>query len=209
MLISCPECSKDVSDTLTTCLHCGFQLEQAANPSTAPATKAKRKKKPATLQYLAFAAIVVALFTPRILVTIPCLMVVACAIVALVRREPRWPLSIFAGVVGFLLIGTSSPSPNQGNEYISKIQVQDWKWEQDAGNYSHVRGRVTNTGDRTASYFSVTAQYKDASGKVLDTAYTNSGQDLGPGISKEFDIVNETSSEYASVSVNVNKVSVK
>jgi hypothetical protein len=209
MLISCPECSKDVSDTLATCPHCGFQLEQASNLSAAPATKAKRKKKPATLQYLAFAAIIVALFTPRILVAIPCLMVVACAIVALVRREPRWPLSLLAGVVGFLLIGTSSPSPNKGNEYISKIQVQDWKWAQDDGNYSHVRGRVTNTGDRTASYFSVTAQYKDANGKVLDTAYTNSGQDLGPGISKEFDIMHKTSSEYASVSVAVDKVSVK
>jgi predicted amidophosphoribosyltransferase len=66
MLISCPECTKDVSDTLTTCPHCGFQLEQTSNLSTAPAAKVKRKKKPATLQYLAFAAIIVALFTPRV-----------------------------------------------------------------------------------------------------------------------------------------------
>lgn len=51
--------------------------------------------------------------------------------------------------------------------------------------------------------------YLDNNGNVLDTDYTNSGEDLLPGMSKEFEIMHKESPEYKKVSIQVDKVRTK
>jgi hypothetical protein len=205
MIITCAECKKEMSDSLAACPHCGFIRTGAPLALT---QKAAATKRSATFQFIALGAVVVALFTPRFLVTIPCLVVISSAIAALIRREPRWLLSTTVLLLGFWMVGASPISTDDRSDYVQKLRVDDFRWDTE-GTYTYARGRVTNTGDKIVSYFSVTAYYKDASGKVLNTEYTNSGQDLGPGISKEFQIMHKTSPEYSSVSVAVNKASTR
>jgi len=82
-----------------------------------------------------------------------------------------------------------------------------WTWQTTLGeDYSYIRGRVKNTGDTIIRYFEVVAVYKDAKGNILDTDYTNSGEILRPGWSKEFEIMHRDRKEYKKVSIYVQNV---
>jgi hypothetical protein len=58
-------------------------------------------------------------------------------------------------------------------------------------NYGHVtlHGHVKNTGDKTVRYWKATIKFLDAEGGVLDSAFTNSLQRLGPGESVTFEVM--------------------
>ena len=87
------------------------------------------------------------------------------------------------------------------------LKIQDgWKWTKD-GDYSYVTGRVKNIGSDPISYFEVTAEYLDTAGQVLDSDYTNSGQQLNPEDMKEFEIMHENDPEYTKVQIYVNEAS--
>jgi hypothetical protein len=84
----------------------------------------------------------------------------------------------------------------------------DWTWDLD-GNYTYVRGRVKNVGDKNIRYFEVTAEYLDSTGNVLDSDYTNSGETLRPNNMKEFEIMHKHDEEYYEVQIYVNDVRVE
>jgi hypothetical protein len=64
-----------------------------------------------------------------------------------------------------------------------------WKWEID-GEYDHLRGSVKNATAQTVGYWAVTAKFvKKGSETVIDSAFTNGGQPLMPGESKQFEIM--------------------
>ena len=97
----------------------------------------------------------------------------------------------------------------ENKDYKQKLVIQEgWTWERD-GNYTYIRGRVKNTGNKTIRYFEVTAQYLDKNKNVLDTNYTNSGEKIRPGDSKEFEIMHRHNSEYEYVSIFVEEVSIE
>lgn len=90
----------------------------------------------------------------------------------------------------------------------ANLEIQEgWTWETTLGeSYSYIRGTVKNMGDTVINYFEVVALYKDAEGNVLDTDYTNSGETLRPGWSKEFEIMHRVRREYKKVSIYVQNV---
>lgn len=203
MLIKCPECTKDVSDTVAVCPHCGYVLKVA---TLAPQPHPQQRS--AVFQYISLGAAVVALFTPMILVAIPCLVVISAGIFSLVRREPRWLLSLASVALSLFIVGSGPSISKTDTSYMDKMQIQNWDYTTE-GNYGYVRGRVKNIGDRTVSYFKVTAYYKDASGRVIDIDFTNSGEDLQPGMAKEFEIMHRDSPEYETYSVAIDEVHTK
>lgn len=171
MLVKCPECLMDVSDSAPSCPHCGYVVK-AAGVSRGEIDS--RKSALAIFQFVSLGAIVIALFTPRMLITLPCLVIISAGIIALVRKEPRWVLSLGCTIAGLYLIAMSAPDLSSRTEYIGKMELQNWDWQAES-NYTHIRGRVKNTGNKTVRYFKVQAFYKDASGNVIDTDFTNSG----------------------------------
>jgi len=97
----------------------------------------------------------------------------------------------------------------EDEDYLDFVQIEEgWKWTF-KGDYSYIRGRVKNTGDQTIRYYKITAHYKDAEKNVIDTDFTNSNDTLGPGMSKEFEIMHRRSPEYEYASINVEEVSIK
>ncbi|HMT92320.1 FxLYD domain-containing protein [uncultured Thiothrix sp.] len=200
MLIKCPECTKDISDTVAACPHCGYTFK-----SIPLINQSNPKKKVAIFQYVAICALVVALFTPKILISIPCLVLITTGIISLVRKEPRWWLSLISVIFGLAIIGSTSSIAKTDTSYIDKMHIQDWRWEKE-GNYTYVRGRVKNIGDSTVSYFKITSYYKNVSGDIIDTDFTNSGEQLQPGMAKEFEIMHKESSEYKTVSIAIDTV---
>lgn len=204
MLIKCPECSKDISDLAPSCPHCGFILKTMKPKNNSEKTESISRKK-ATSQFISLSAIIVALFTPKILISLPCLVIISSGIIALFRKEPRWFLSVVSIFIGFFFISASTLDLGIKNDYISQMEIQKWECTNES-NYNYIRGRVKNVGDKTVTYFKITALYKDANGTVLDTDYTNSLETLLPGMSKEFEIMHKESSEYKKVSIDVDEV---
>ncbi|MBA7589765.1 hypothetical protein ES708_31854 [subsurface metagenome] len=89
----------------------------------------------------------------------------------------------------------------ESKAYLSKVIIEDkWKWIIE-DNYSYIKGRVKNAGNKTVNYFKVTAYYKDNDETALDTDYTDSFESLGPGMSKEFVIMHKkpVNCKYASI----------
>ncbi len=108
----------------------------------------------------------------------------------------------------WILALASPDSKNQenGERDTQNLNIQDgWRWTVER-NYSYIRGRVTNKGDEDINYFKITAEYMDSNGNVLDTDYTNSGETIRPGNSKEFEIMHRHSSEYEKVRIFVEEV---
>jgi hypothetical protein len=203
MLIKCAECDRDISDTVPACPHCGF-ARKPLEPS-APAAIAART---AIFQYISLGAVVVALFTPRILLSVPCLVTIIAGIVALVRAEPRKLLSLATvGFAVFLVSWSPTGVSTKSTAYVQNMEIEDSNWTTER-NYTYVRGRVKNSGDKTVSYFKITAYYKDDEDNVLDTDYTNSAENLRPGMAKEFEIMHRASPDYKHVSIQVEDVRV-
>jgi hypothetical protein len=156
------------------------------------------------------------LLTPRLFATLPGLFVMVTAIISLAKKESGSFLSlILLMVTVFLLIGnasiTSEFNSQQDDEvaYVNNMQIQEkWEWSVER-QYSYIRGRVKNTGNRTVSYFKIAAHFYDENKNVIDTDYTNSGETLLPGMSKEFEIMHKHSDEYKSANILVEDVTLK
>jgi hypothetical protein len=201
-LINCPECRKEISDTVENCPHCGYSFK----PKTE--SKSKIEKKSGVFQIISIVTFVIALFTPKLFLNFFVLIVVGSAIISLIRREKRWGLSFIALLLGFFLLILPAINESQEILYKDKVSVVDWNWEKER-NYSYIRGRIRNDGDRTISYFKIKAYYLDDYGNVLDTDIDNDLEDLLPGMSKEFEIMHKNNPDYDKVRVEVDEVRIK
>lgn len=176
----------------------------------------KSNSPSAIFQYISIASFVVLLNTPKLVASLPALVVLSTAIISIVKKEPRKYLSIAILVITALLMmpsnetSTSSTAVSSAEEsYVSKMRIENnWKWELD-GDYSHIKGTVTNAGDKPIRYFKITAHYMDKDNKVVDTDYTNSGETLMPNMGKKFEISTKYSKEYKHVNIFVEEVSLK
>lgn len=90
--------------------------------------------------------------------------------------------------------------------YESSMQIQSgWKWEQER-NYTYIRGRIKNAGDKITRYWAIEARYFGPNGEVLDKDMTNSAQNLYPGQMQTFEIMHKDDPLYKSVDLHVIEV---
>lgn len=89
----------------------------------------------------------------------------------------------------------------------SDIRVNsDWTIEK-SGNYIYIKGTVTNTShSKTISYFEVEAKFYDKYGNVIDSDWTNDGDDLAPGESRKFEIMHKYSSDEKDIKLSIKDV---
>lgn len=80
MLKKCLECGGAISDQATSCPHCGHPL--LAGSSSTP-----NQRRSPVFTVLAALGLVLCLFTPRIILVLPLFATVACAVIALFRKE--------------------------------------------------------------------------------------------------------------------------
>lgn len=98
------------------------------------------------------------------------------------------------------------------NEYLLKPKTSDlqiekeWIWEKD-GDYIYIRGSVKNISEKTISYFKILAEFLDNNGNVIDSDWTNDGDDLKPNTSRKFEIMHRYDSNFKRVRLEVSEVS--
>lgn len=82
----------------------------------------------------------------------------------------------------------------------------DWTTEK-SRNYIYIKGSVTNiSSSKTISYFKIEAKFYDQYGKVIDSDWTNDGDDLGPGETRQFEIMHKYNNDEVDIKLSVAEV---
>lgn len=121
MLIKCPECDSEVSDSASSCPKCGFPFKaQTEKREEVARSVANTRAMPVCLA-ISLLALFVSLFSPRFLIFMPLLAAAALAVLSLVRGErARWAaILVFPGCLGLLAIAESPASGKFAGEYVT------------------------------------------------------------------------------------------
>jgi len=92
-------------------------------------------------------------------------------------------------------------------EYRSQLNIPSWEWHRD-GDYIRAKGSVKNNGNKIVRYFEVHITFMDERGSIIDTTYTNSGENLQPGWSKNWDTMHRWDPRMHKAEASIGKVSV-
>ena len=97
-------------------------------------------------------------------------------------------------------------------EYRNKPTISDIKVNSDwttrkSGSYIYITGSVTNTSStKTISYYEVEAKFYDSFGNIIDSDWTNDGDDLEPGESRKFEIMHKYSYDEEDIRLSIKEV---
>lgn len=98
------------------------------------------------------------------------------------------------------------------DEYIAQPKTSDleivkgYTYRKD-GNYVYINGSVKNISEKTISYYEVEVTFFDSSGSVVDSDYTNDGQDLKSGETRKFEIMHKHDSIFDKYKLSIKNVS--
>lgn len=95
----------------------------------------------------------------------------------------------------------------QNTPTTSDIEINsNWSTIKD-GKYIYILGTVTNTSKfKTISYFEIEAKFYDRHGNIIDSEWTNDGDDLAPGESRSFEIMHKYSLAESDIKLFVKDV---
>ena len=97
-------------------------------------------------------------------------------------------------------------------EYMSTPKTSDLRinsgWTSKVkGNYIYINGSVTNiSSNKTISYFEVEAKFYDAKGNVIDSDWTNDGDELEPNETRQFEIMHKYNRNIDEVKLSIGDV---
>lgn len=90
---------------------------------------------------------------------------------------------------------------------ISDLTINS-NWTTDhRGNYVYIKGTVTNnSSSKTISYFKIMAKFYDSYGNVINSDWTNDGDDLSPGETRPFEIMHRYDTNEVNIKLLVDEV---
>jgi len=179
MLIECPECRKQVSDHAESCPHC-------RNPVKPPASEVRvevvvKKRRPPIFLLVAVIALILSVFTPRLLLFFPIMATLSSAAIALFRREkaPAAAVIVFVLGIGVLVVGNSgSIAPQLGTESadLSAAEITQWNWRKDPtfGTKGAIRWDVEVRNKSSKNLESVKVEFTtfDRNNKLIATTFS-------------------------------------
>lgn len=116
------------------------------------------------------------------------------------EKQDYWQSELNKLVLTFNNESTTNTSFND----ILKIENLNWKIEKDLYNYT--TGKLKNISNKDIKYFEITINYIDSNGNVIDSDYTNSGQTLYSGNSKEFEVMHKNNDDYVKIEAFVSEI---
>ena len=156
-MIKCPECGSEISTAAHACPQCGHPNQPLNNDNSPTLHKTQNKPVFLVLSALGF---VLSLFTPRLLLVVPIMGTLGCAVISLFRKEKWQPGSVGILVGGIVLLVLNSPITDgyfssQGMTSIadnsSKCKTTDINLgktnARTEGNYIYIVGIITNNCD--------------------------------------------------------------
>jgi hypothetical protein len=197
----CEDCGKDVSTEAPACPHCGRPqtkpvetitppVDPAAGIEWEPSAKNVSDSKAPIFFVIAAACLVLSLGVPRILLTMPVLIVVVCALVSIFRKEKLRVLSGIVLALAALLfyvntvdmqrslsgLGSGGSGAPFGTADLDKATVSDMNWRVDRsfGSRGTIKWnvRVRNLSDKPMSMVGVQFTTFDKDKKMVATTTT-------------------------------------
>lgn len=90
---------------------------------------------------------------------------------------------------------------------IKDLKITNSQWKK-KGDYVYIDGVVKNVSkNRTINYFEVEANFYDEYGDVIDSDWTNDGDELAPGESRPFDMMHKYNYKTENIRLSVREVS--
>jgi len=173
MLITCPECNREISDQAQTCPHCGRPLKSASKSDHLVAVATRRKP---IFVIIAAGALVLSLFTPRLLLFFPLMTTFACAVTSLFRKETGRIGAVAVLVLGFCLLLLSETGGPNSRVATNAAEISNWNWRADPsfGNRGTIKWNVEvrNRSSRNIRNVRVEFSTYDSDGKPVGTTFT-------------------------------------
>jgi zinc-ribbon domain len=135
MLIECPECKRQVSDQAESCPHCGNPMKPSVSEAHGVTQTQKERRAPIFLGIAAI-ALILSLFTPRLLLFFPIMATLSCATIALFRKEtaPAAAVLVLVLGVGILVLdnsGSVAPQLGTNSANLDAAEITQWNWRKD------------------------------------------------------------------------------
>lgn len=97
------------------------------------------------------------------------------------------------------------------NEYFSQpttydLKIEDGWTSEIKGNYIYINGSVKNISDKTISYFKISSIFLDSGGNVVDSDWTNDGEEINPGESRKFEMMTKYNESFKSIKLEIKEV---
>ena len=183
MLKNCPECGGTTSDQAASCPHCGHPLTPLSSAPplpSAPTQEQPKKSRSPVFTVLAAFGFLLCLFTPRLILVLPLFGTIACAVIALFRRERARAASIIVLILTlglFLLSAMDSPSGGaRSSASLSSVKIEDWNWavDPDFGTKGTVEwnANVRNLTDKYIESVRLEMTTYDKDGKLIASDFT-------------------------------------
>ncbi len=87
----------------------------------------------------------------------------------------------------------------------SDLRIMNWTKHR-SGDYIYINGTVRNISSKTIRYFRIDAKFLDSQGNIIDSDYTNDGQELEPNESREFDMMHKYNYRIDDIRLSVSEV---
>ena len=183
MLVACPECTKEISDSASSCPHCGHPIKDTLDIERGIAEAKKNARSGPIFLILAIVAFLVMLGTPMLLIFLPLFGTIALSIISIFRKEKgaafSWVIMLFAVLIW---AGSGSEtlkaagSTHDAEVAASSAKLSDVNWSADpsfgTGGSIIYNVEVTNTSNRNIDLAKVEFTTYDKAGKLVTSDFT-------------------------------------
>jgi hypothetical protein len=178
MLIECPECKRQVSDQAEGCPHCGHPIRSSVHEI--PRATPKDRNAPIFL-VLASIALVLSLFTPRLLLFFPIMGTLGCTAISLFRKEKGriGAVLVLVFAVGLLVlseVGTVVPQTGVKSSNLAAAEIVEWNWRKDPnfGTHGTVKWNVQVRNKTSDNISDVKVEFTtyNRAGKLISSTFT-------------------------------------
>jgi len=208
MLIKCPECEREVSDSAPSCPSCGFPLQKQALVEPVPNPASTSHATPIFL-VLAGIALLAGLSAPRFLVFMPVMLTLGLGVTSLIRREKGRVAAMGILVLGLAMLFWSSSDSSTSSSNLDAAEIADWSWyaDPDFGSSGTVKWNVVvrNVSEKPIDSAKVELTTYDAAGKLLDSTFTFVDA-IPPGATRSADSYADYYGSESKAEVNLSSV---
>jgi hypothetical protein len=175
MLIECPECKSQVSDQVEGCPHCGHPMGPSVHKIATP-----RDRNAPIFLAVASIALVLSLFTPRLLLFFPMMGTLGCAAISLFRKEKGQigAVLVLAFAVGLLVLTEGDTFVLHGGAKSSNLaaaEIVAWNWRKDPdfGTHGTIKWNVQVRNKTSENISSVKVDFTtyDQAGKLIASTF--------------------------------------
>lgn len=123
----------------------------------------------------------------------------------IIKNESSSPSSSVTSSLTLEAIDAELKRRNSEEAEKNKVHVGEYTWG-GGEDYDYIRGRIVNGSNKVVRYWKATAKFYDKHDNVIDTEFTNGGEQINPGSAKRFEIIHRHDPSAKTVRMLIDEV---